>query len=58
MEPLVIYASMAGLLALFSVLVGIFRHMTTRKCPLCDSQVEMGRQRCQVCDYRFSTARF
>ena len=53
-----IYASMAGLLLVTSVLVGIFRHVTTRKCPLCDSQVEMGRTRCQVCDYRFSTARF
>ncbi len=58
MDPIVIYASMAGLLLVASVLVGIFRHVTTRKCPLCESQVEMGRARCQVCDYRFSTARF
>jgi predicted amidophosphoribosyltransferase len=24
-----------------------------RTCPLCDAKVELGRQRCQVCGYRF-----
>jgi hypothetical protein len=58
MEPLVIYAAMAGLLLVASLLVAVFRHVTTRKCPLCEAQVEMGRTRCQACDYRFSTARY
>jgi hypothetical protein len=35
-----------------------FRHTVTRKCPLCESKVELGRARCQVCGYRFSTARY
>ena len=57
-DPLVVYVVMAALLFVASVLVGIFRHAVTRKCPLCDAKVEMGRQHCQVCHYRFSAARF
>ena len=53
MEPIVIYSGFAGLLIVFSLAVRIFRHIPTRPCHLCGAKVELGRQRCQVCDYRF-----
>jgi hypothetical protein len=41
-----------------SVLVHVFRRHATRVCPLCDSKVELGRRRCQVCGYLFDESRW
>jgi hypothetical protein len=51
--PLAIYISFVVLLIAFSIAVRIYRHTVTRKCHQCGSMVELGRQRCPVCDYRF-----
>ncbi len=53
MEPIAVYCGFAGLLIAFSLAVRIFRHVATRPCHRCNARVELGRQRCQVCDYRF-----
>jgi hypothetical protein len=53
MGPLAIYVSAVALLLLASIAVGIWKHVPTRKCHLCDAQVEIGKVRCQVCGYRF-----
>ena len=57
MGPLAIYISILVVLLIVSILARVFRHVPTRTCPLCDAKVELGRARCQVCHYRFSTAR-
>jgi len=45
---------MLVVLLVLSIAVGIFHvPIATRTCPLCGTKVELGRQRCQVCDYRF-----
>ena len=44
---------MAAILIAFSIGVRIWRHTPTRKCHLCGAEVELGRGRCQVCNYRF-----
>jgi hypothetical protein len=36
----------------------IHKRPATRECPLCESRVELGKIRCQVCGYRFTTARY
>ena len=53
MNPLVVYVSFAALLIAFSIGVRIYKQTAVRKCHLCGSMVELGRQRCPVCDYRF-----
>jgi hypothetical protein len=53
MEPLTIYVSFAALLIVFSLAVRIFKISATRLCHLCGTRVELGRQRCPACDYRF-----
>jgi hypothetical protein len=58
MDPLLVYISLFVFFIVAGVLVWAYRHVVTRKCPRCDAQVELGRPRCQVCGYRFSTARF
>jgi hypothetical protein len=52
-NPLYVYIGFVVILIAFSIGVRIFRHTATRKCHLCGSQVELGRGRCQVCNYRF-----
>jgi hypothetical protein len=45
---------MLGVLLLLSIAVRVFHvPIATRRCPLCETKVELGRQRCQVCGYRF-----
>ena len=51
--PLTIYISVAFALIVLSVMVAIWRHVPTRKCHLCGAQVQLGKGRCQVCNYRF-----
>jgi hypothetical protein len=51
--PLAIYISVIVVLIALSIAVRIWRHHPTRKCHLCGAQVELGRARCQVCNYRF-----
>jgi hypothetical protein len=58
MDPLLIYIGAVAILLVASLAVRIWRHTPTRKCPLCESAVELGRIRCQICGYRFSTARY
>ncbi len=53
MEPIAIYVSFAALLIAFSIAVRIFKLAATRLCHLCGARVELGRQRCPSCDYRF-----
>ncbi|MDX6583342.1 MAG: hypothetical protein QOI10_2526 [Solirubrobacterales bacterium] len=53
MNPLYIYVGFVAVLIAFSIGVRIFRHVATRKCHLCGAQVELGKGRCQVCNYRF-----
>jgi hypothetical protein len=53
-DPLAIYVSAIAILLAFSLAVWIWRHRVTRVCPLCESRVEIGRTRCQVCDYNFA----
>ena len=55
MGPLAIYISMVVALIALSLAVRIWRHTPTRKCHLCDSAVELGRRRCQVCGYEFAS---
>ena len=57
MEPLTVYVTLFTLFVILGVLVVAFRHRITRVCPQCGTKVELGRQRCQACAYRFSTAR-
>ena len=58
MDPLLVYISVAALLLVASLAVGIWRHKPTRSCPLCESKVELGKVQCQVCGYRFGAARY
>lgn len=58
MGPLAIYISVIVVLLLLSIAVRIWKHAPTRKCPQCDAQVEIGRAACQICAYRFTTARY
>jgi hypothetical protein len=51
--PLAIYISAVGVLIVLSIAVRVWRHHPTRKCHLCGAQVELGKSRCQVCNYRF-----
>ena len=45
---------MIAVMVAASLAVRIFhRPVATRVCPLCQTKVELGRQRCQVCGYRF-----
>ena len=53
MNPLYIYITFVVILIAFSIAVRVYRHTTMRKCHQCGSMVELGRSRCQVCDYRF-----
>jgi hypothetical protein len=53
MEPLTVYVSFAALLIAFSIGVRIFKQTAVRLCHLCGAKVELGRQRCQVCNYKF-----
>jgi hypothetical protein len=57
-EPLTIFVGMLAWFVLAGGAVWWFRHKVTRKCPLCEAKVELGRAQCQVCGYRFSTARY
>jgi hypothetical protein len=52
--PLAIYISAIVILLALSIAVWIWRHTPTRLCPLCESRVELGRARCQVCGYNFA----
>ncbi len=36
-----------------SLAVRIWRQMPTRFCHRCGAKVELGKGRCQVCDYQF-----
>jgi hypothetical protein len=56
-NPLLIYVGLLVVMLAASLLVWVFRHTPSRRCPLCEAQVEIGRTRCQTCGYRFSTAR-
>jgi hypothetical protein len=38
---------------LLGIAVRIWKYTPTRKCHLCETQVELGRRRCQVCGYEF-----
>jgi hypothetical protein len=43
-----------AILVIASLAVRIFHTPpAVRTCPLCATKVELGRQRCQVCGYRF-----
>ncbi len=53
MNPVYIYLGFVVLLIGFSIGVRVYRHVVTRKCHLCGGQVELGRQRCPACNYRF-----
>ena len=53
MDPLAIYISLFVLALALMICARIWRHTPTRKCHLCSAQVELGRGRCQVCNYRF-----
>jgi hypothetical protein len=52
-EPLAIYAVIAAVMTVLSVLVWVNRYYSTRKCHLCGAQVELGRSKCHACAYRF-----
>jgi hypothetical protein len=54
MGPLTIYIAIVVLLLGLSLAVRIWKHTPTRRCPLCESRVEIGRSRCQVCGYNFA----
>ena len=58
MDPALIYIGMLVFCLAVLVLGWIHKQPATRKCPLCESQVELGKISCQVCGYRFSTARY
>jgi hypothetical protein len=51
--PLTIYVSMLVMALVLMIAARIWRHAPTRKCHLCGAQVELGKGRCQVCNYRF-----
>ena len=55
MNPLYIYVGFVVVLLALSITVRIWRHHPTRKCHLCGAQVELGKGRCQVCNYRFES---
>jgi hypothetical protein len=57
-SPLLIYVGAVLVLVAASVATWIWRQSASRVCPLCEARVELGRTRCQVCGYRFSTARY
>jgi hypothetical protein len=57
-DPLVFYISAVALLLVVSIAARVWRHVPTRVCPLCSAKVELGRQRCQVCSYRFDISRW
>jgi hypothetical protein len=58
MDPLLIFCLIFGWFILGGIAMYIYRHVITRVCPQCEAKVELGKQRCQVCGYRFSTARY
>jgi hypothetical protein len=49
-----IYIGAVAILIVASLAVRIFHTPpAVRTCPLCATKVELGRQRCQICGYRF-----
>jgi predicted amidophosphoribosyltransferase len=58
MEPLTIFILVTTWMALAGAAVKLWRHSPTRACPLCETQVELGRAHCQACGYRFTSARY
>jgi hypothetical protein len=57
-DPALIYFGMLGFCLVVLVLGWIHKRPATRECPLCESRVELGKIRCQICGYRFTTARY
>ena len=55
MNPLDIYVGFVAVLIGLSICVRVWRHHPTRKCHLCGAQVELGKGRCQICNYRFES---
>jgi len=53
MTPLTVYAICFGIMMALSIGVYINRYYATRKCHQCGGQVELGRRKCQACEYRF-----
>jgi len=53
LNPLYIYVGFVAVLIGLSICVRIWRHTPTRKCHLCGARVELGKGRCQVCNYQF-----
>lgn len=53
MGPLAIYTILALTMVALSIGVWWNRYFATRKCHQCGAQVELGRRKCQVCEYGF-----
>ena len=58
MDPLLIFSLILAWFGIAGIAMYVYRHTTTRKCPLCDAQVELGKPHCQVCGYKFTAARY
>lgn len=58
MEPLAIFVLILLWFVVVGIAVRVYRWTPTRKCPLCATQVELGKAYCQGCGYKFSAARF
>jgi len=53
MEPIAIYFIVATTMLALSIGVWWNRYVATRKCHQCGAQVELGRRKCQTCEYGF-----
>ena len=58
MGPLGIYITIMLVVLVLGILIRILVRVVTRACPECGAKVELGRQRCQVCGYRFDESRW
>jgi predicted amidophosphoribosyltransferase len=53
MSPLVIFVGTLVLLTLIVCATMLFQFRPTRRCPRCESRVDLSRWRCPICGYEF-----
>jgi tRNA(Ile2) C34 agmatinyltransferase TiaS len=58
MGPLGIYITIMIAVLMLGIAIRLLVRLVTRTCHECGAKVEVGRQRCQICGYRFDESRW
>ena len=57
MNPLFIYIGAVAVLLAILIAAAVTQIRPTRKCPRCNSRVDMTQRRCRICGYDFAPVR-